>query len=99
MSAPPPRSPVTAVIERLLPRLRYPWLFLILSGLLLVNIVVPDPVPLVDEILLAILTFVAASLTRRDEERPPPRDVTPPDEASDALGDGAPPRDQPSDPR
>lgn len=76
----PTRTPATAVIHRLLPRLRYPYLFLILGGLLLVDLVIPDPVPLVDELLLAVLTFVAATFTTRRDERPPPRDVTPQDE-------------------
>jgi hypothetical protein len=86
----PPRTPITALVQRLLPRLRYPYLFLILAGLFLVDLVVPDPVPLVDELLLAILTFVAASLTTRKDEVQPPRDVTPSDEA-DRLSAGGPP--------
>jgi hypothetical protein len=75
----PPGSPLTTLVQRLLPRLRYPQLVLALAALLLVNIVVPDPVPFVDELLLATLTFITASLRHRREE-PPPRDVTPPDD-------------------
>ena len=75
-----PRTPITALVHRLLPRLRYPYLFLILGGLLLVDLVIPDPIPLIDELLLAILTFVAATLTTRRDEVSPPRDVTPPEE-------------------
>jgi hypothetical protein len=31
--------------------------------------------------LLAVLTFIAATFTtRREEDHPPPRDITPPDE-------------------
>ena len=76
---PPAGSPLTTLVQRLLPRLRYPQLFLALAALLLVDLVLPDPVPLLDELLLATLTFIAASLRRRREE-PPPRDVTPPDD-------------------
>ena len=66
----PPRSPFTALVQRFLPRMRYPYLFLILGGLFLVDLVIPDPIPLVDELLLAILTFIAATFTsRRDRGR------------------------------
>ncbi|MFV2074057.1 MAG: DUF6116 family protein [Thermoanaerobaculales bacterium] len=74
------RTPLTGLIHRFLPRLRYPYLFLILAGLLAVDLVIPDPVPFVDEITLALLTFLAATFTTRRDPNPPPRDVTPPDE-------------------
>jgi hypothetical protein len=81
-------SPTTTLISRLLPRLRYPYLFLVLGGLFLVDLIVPDPIPLVDELLLAVLTFIAASFTSRREDRPEPRDVTPPDTEEESLGSG-----------
>jgi len=68
------KSPLATLIQRYLPRLRYPYLFLILGGLFLVDLVTPDPIPFVDEMLL--LTFT----TRHEEDRPPPRDITPPDD-------------------
>jgi hypothetical protein len=71
---------LTAAIQRFLPNLRYPWLFLILAGLFLADLVTPDPIPLLDEALLAVLTFIAASFRTRTEDRPPPRDITPEDE-------------------
>jgi hypothetical protein len=71
---------LTALVQRFLPRLRYPYLFLILGGLFLVDLVIPDPIPLVDELMLAMLTFLAATLTSREEKVPPPRDVTPAEE-------------------
>jgi hypothetical protein len=74
--SPPTASPIAAFVQRFLPRLRYPYLFLILGGLLLVDLLVPDPVPLIDELLLAVLTFVTATLTTRPEARSEPRDVT-----------------------
>jgi hypothetical protein len=72
----PPASPLAAFVQRFLPRLRYPYLFLILGGLLLLDLVVPDPVPLIDELILAVLTLVTATLTTRQVTRPEPRDVT-----------------------
>jgi hypothetical protein len=89
---------LAAFVQRLLPRLRYPYLFLALACLLLVDLVVPDPVPLVDELVLAILTFIAATLTTRSDDRPPPRDVTPNEDPSglsageDQEPSSAPPR-------
>ncbi len=68
----PTRSPLAALIQRFLPRLRYPYLFLILGGLFLIDLVTPDPIPLVDELMLAMLTFLAATLTMRKDEVPPP---------------------------
>jgi hypothetical protein len=82
-------SPLAALIDKLIPGIRYPWLLAIVAGLFAIDLVVPDPVPLVDEVVLAILTFLVASWrTRRDEERPPPKDITPPEDEPPSLGDG-----------
>ncbi len=89
-------SPVAALITRLIPGIRFPWLFAILAGLFAIDLVTPDPIPFLDEVVLAVLTFLAASWRTRDqnEEPQPPIDVTPPDEAQKAL---PPERDQPSE--
>jgi len=79
----PPRSPLTTLVQRFLPRMRYPYLFLILGGLFLVDLVIPDPIPLVDELLLAILTFIAATFTSRRDEVEPPIDITPDDDEAE----------------
>jgi len=81
-------SPLTTLVSRLLPRMRYPYLFLILGGLFLVDLIVPDPIPLVDEILLAVLTFIAATFSTRQEEDPEPRDITPPEDDPPVLSSG-----------
>jgi len=88
-------SPLTTIVNRLLPRMRYPYLFLVLGGLFLVDLVVPDPIPLVDEILLAVLTFIAASFSTRQEADPEPRDITPPEDDPRTLssGENSQPRD------
>jgi hypothetical protein len=92
--ATPVRSPLTSLVNRLLPRLRYPYLFLVLGALFLVDLVVPDPIPLVDEILLAVLAFIAATFTTRRDTDPEPRDITPPEEGRPTLNAG---EDSPGD--
>ena len=81
-------SPLTTIVNRLLPRMRYPYLFLVLGGLFLVDLVVPDPIPLVDEILLAVLTFIVATFSTRQESDLEPRDITPPEDAPRVLSSG-----------
>jgi hypothetical protein len=76
---------VAALLERFLPRLRFPYLFVVLAALLAVDLLVPDPIPLIDEVTLALLTFLVGSWRARREPQPPPRDVTPPDEEPPAL--------------
>lgn len=82
-------SPVAALVNKLIPGIRHPWLFAILAGLFALDFVIPDPVPFLDEVVLAVLTFLVASWrTRQEDERPPPRDITPPDEDSPSLPEG-----------
>ena len=83
-----PPSPLTALVNRLLPRMRYPYLFLVLGALFVVDLILPDPIPLVDEVLLAILTFIAATFTARRDGDDEPRDITPPDDDEKVLSPG-----------
>ncbi len=46
-------------------RLRFPWLLALTASLFVVTLVVPDPLPFVDEILLALGTLLFASLKAR----------------------------------
>jgi hypothetical protein len=68
-------GPVGKLITRLTAGMRFPTLFLIVGGLFLVNLVVPDLIPFYDEILMAMLTVLVASFRRR----------TPPLDPSDSL--------------
>jgi hypothetical protein len=52
--------------------LRFPWLLLVTAVLLLVNVVVPDAFPFVDEILLALIAVVLGRLKRKGREPPTP---------------------------
>ena len=79
-------SPISVLVNKLIPGIRYPWLFAVLAGLLAIDLVVPDPIPLLDEVVLGVLTFLAASWRiRQGDANPPPKDVTPKDEAEGVL--------------
>lgn len=56
------RGTVAAWIAKRLARLRFPTLFLVMGGLFLVNLVVPDVVPFFDELLMGLATAMLASL-------------------------------------
>ena len=55
----------------LLSDLRFPQLFLVLGLLFLVNLFVPDPVPLVDEAILGVLTLMVGFLRKATPPQPP----------------------------
>jgi hypothetical protein len=49
--------------------LRFPWLLVATSLLFLVNVIVPDAFPFIDEVLLALVAVVLGRLKRK---KPPP---------------------------
>jgi len=51
-------------------RLRFPTLFLITLALFVIDLVVPDPIPFVDEILLGLGTLLFASWRKGRDPRP-----------------------------
>jgi hypothetical protein len=68
------------IVGRLFGHLRFPQLFAVLAGLLLLDLVLPDPIPLLDEVILAVLTLVVGSWRVRDQDpfsKPPEKNVTP----------------------
>ncbi|HUP25667.1 MAG TPA: DUF6116 family protein, partial [Thermoanaerobaculia bacterium] len=52
-----------------LQRLRFPQLFVLLLILFFVDLLVPDPIPFIDEALLGLLTLIMGSLRRRDPQQ------------------------------
>lgn len=70
---------IFAVLQRFTAGLRYPQLFLLTAALFAVDLVVPDPIPFVDEILLGLLTLLLGRLKHRRGGGEPPvvKDVTP----------------------
>jgi hypothetical protein len=68
------RAPRVALVGWLvgrLTRLRFPTLFLVSAVLFLVTLVVPDPIPLADELLLGLATALLASWRKRRLPHPP----------------------------
>ena len=59
------------LLERL--NLRFPTLFLLFAGLTLLDLIVPDPIPFLDALGLALLTVLLALWrSRRDAPGRPP---------------------------
>ena len=58
-------NPLTAPAMRWLGRLSFPRLFVVFALLFAVDLVVPDPIPFVDEILLGLGTLLFASWKNR----------------------------------
>ncbi|MEG3192596.1 DUF6116 family protein [Lysobacter sp. D1-1-M9] len=54
-------------------KLRYPTLFKITAALFAITLVVPDPIPMIDEILLGLGTLLLANWKNRKAPIPPPR--------------------------
>jgi hypothetical protein len=64
------------LITRMTAGMRFPTLFLIVGGLFLLDLIVPDLIPFYDEILMAMLTVLIGSIRKRgrtiDAERETP---------------------------
>lgn len=58
-------NPLLIPLMRWLGRLSYPKLFLFASALFVVSLVVPDPVPLVEELLLGLGALLLARRKRK----------------------------------
>lgn len=56
------RNPLVALLTAFLVRLRFPYLFAISLGLFALNVIVPDPIPFLDEVMLGLLAAFLASL-------------------------------------
>lgn len=63
-------SPLLAPFLVFARRLRYPTLFKVTAALFLLTLVVPDPIPFVDEILLGLATLLLANWKGRGAKPP-----------------------------
>ena len=64
------RNPIKRAALAYASRLRFPTLFLIALALFVIDLVVPDPVPFLDEIMLGLLTLLFASWRKRRDPKP-----------------------------
>jgi hypothetical protein len=69
-------SPLLAPILAFARRLRFPTLFKITAALFLLTLVVPDPFPFVDELLLGLAALIFAGWKDRDRVQADARDDT-----------------------
>jgi len=53
-------------------RLSYPRLFVLTAALFVFSLLIPDPLPFVDELLLGLFTLLLARRKRRTREPAPP---------------------------
>ncbi len=58
-------NPLLAPVLRWFGRLRFPYLFLAAAGLFVVDALVPDLIPFIDEILLGLGTLLLANFKNR----------------------------------
>ena len=66
-------NPLLAPLLRFLGKLSYPRLFALTAGLFALDLVVPDLVPFVDELLLGLGTLLLANWKRRKSPDAPTR--------------------------
>lgn len=74
-----PRSLVTALLAYVT-RLRFPVLFLLSAVVFVADLLIPDVIPVADEVLLGLLTAGLAAFRKEKQEaraEPPMKDVTP----------------------
>ncbi|MGO1071748.1 DUF6116 family protein [Lysobacter sp. CA199] len=64
-------NPLLAPLMGFLGRLSYPRLFVVTAALFVVDLVIPDFVPLADEILLGLGTLLLANWKSRKNPQPP----------------------------
>ncbi len=61
--------PVGGIVSGIASRLRFPYLLLFTGGLFVLDLLIPDLIPFVDEILLGLGTLVLATWRKRVEVR------------------------------
>jgi hypothetical protein len=81
----PARQASRTLIDRYASRLKFPQLFALTAALFLVDLVIPDLFPFVDEVLLGLATLLFANWKKKVEPagdsvgKPPIKDITPPE--------------------
>ena len=69
----------TRLIERFASGLKYPYLFLLIAVVFIADVIVPDMIPFIDEILLGLAAVLLGTWKERKgvESKPPMKNVTP----------------------
>lgn len=62
-------NPLLGPVRRYLERLRFPQLFVLVAALFGIDLLVPDVIPFIDEILLLGATLLVGSFKRRRPSR------------------------------
>ena len=62
------RGGMAGVLVRWASGLRFPYLLLVTTLLLVVNLFVPDAIPLADEIIMGLVAVMLANLKKKPEE-------------------------------
>ncbi len=65
-------SPLLAPLMEWARGLRFPTLFKVTAALFAINLVLPDPIPFVDELAFGLVTLLLANWKRRSTQLPPP---------------------------
>lgn len=69
-------NPLLIPLWRWLQRRRFPTLLKITATVFFVNLFIPDPIPLIDDLLLGLATLTLASMRRPRERDEVERDAT-----------------------
>jgi len=66
-------------IQRFASRLKFPYLFLLIAAVFLIDLLIPDVIPFVDEILFGLLAVLFGTWKERKsvQPKPPMKDITP----------------------
>ena len=64
------RGGIAGVIVRWASRLRFPYLFLLTSVLFILNLFIPDALPLADELIMGLVATLLASLRKKPDNAP-----------------------------
>jgi hypothetical protein len=64
-------NPLTRPIFAFAGRLRFPTLFLVTAGLFILDVLIPDMIPFVDELLLGLGALVLSAWKTKRDARPP----------------------------
>ena len=70
------RGGLAGMFLRWASRLRFPYLFLLTALLFVLNLFIPDVLPLADELIMGLVAVLLASLRKKPEEDAP---LPPPD--------------------